>query len=182
MFTARARTVFVFAVAVAACAGGEPTDLGSNDDVTLPGRTRDGGGAATDEPGARAGDAASPPSANGPAQEGGTGGADASGGGQATGLHPDLKLPSPAGSPCSPPGSSCPNIAVCRIATATQGRCESCTTCGNLHAPCSVNTDCDILFQCFKGRCTNICPLGTSYCGPVDDCVNVGHATHGVCR
>jgi hypothetical protein len=167
--------VVVVAFALAACAAGVSSDLGSEDDIDLPRRTRpDGGGAPLDS-------AAGPP-ATAAGQDGGGGTTvDAAAGPPATGMHVDLKLPS-AGAVCSPPGTSCPGIEVCRIATKTQGRCEGCTSCGNLHAPCSANTDCDILFQCFKGRCTNICPLGTSYCGPVEDCVDVGHATHGVCR
>ena len=78
--------------------------------------------------------------------------------------------------------SDCPGIAVCRFFSATEGRCESRTECGNLGASCTDGTDCDILFACFEGRCTKICPLGTFYCGPVDDCLDVGHPTHGVCR
>ena len=37
--------------------------------------------------------------------------------------------------------------------------------------------------QCiFCSQCTNICPLGTFYCGPVEDCLDIGHPTYGVCR
>jgi hypothetical protein len=54
--------------------------------------------------------------------------------------------------------------------------------CGNLNAPCTTSQECDILFQCYKGKCRNICPLGTSYCGPPDDCLNVGNDTYGVCK
>jgi hypothetical protein len=97
-------------------------------------------------------------------------------------LHPDLDVPG-EGQVCTTPGSmvECPGIQVCRFHTTQQGLCESCDACGNLNAPCNEGTDCDILFACFQGRCTNICPLGTFYCGPVEDCLDVGHPTHGVC-
>jgi hypothetical protein len=37
------------------------------------------------------------------------------------------------------------------------------------------------LFSCYAGRCTNFCTLGTVECGPVEDCLDIGHPTHGVC-
>ena len=99
-----------------------------------------------------------------------------------TALDPDLDVPD-EGESCTTPGSmnECPGISVCRFYTAEEGRCESCDTCGNLNAPCTEGTDCDILFACYAGRCTNICPLGTFSCGPVENCLDVGHPTHGVC-
>ena len=107
---------------------------------------------------------------------------DTAASGDGTPLDPDLDVPD-AGEPCTTPGSlnECPGVAVCRFYTAEEGRCESCEACGNLGDPCTDGTDCDILFACFAGRCTNICPLGTFYCGPVEDCLEVGHPTHGVC-
>lgn len=98
-------------------------------------------------------------------------------------LDPDLDVPA-SGTSCSTPGSSsvCKSLEVCRIASATGGRCQSCTSCGNLHASCATSEDCDILFQCYQGTCRNICPLGTSYCGPVANCLDVGNATYGVCK
>jgi len=97
-------------------------------------------------------------------------------------LDPGLDIPE-GGQPCTTPGSlgECPAIEVCRFATTEQGLCESCDVCGNLGAPCVEGTDCDILFACYQGECTNICPLGTFYCGAVEDCLDVGHPTHGVC-
>jgi len=100
-----------------------------------------------------------------------------------TPLDPDLDVPD-EGESCSSPGSlnECAGVAtVCRYYTAEEGRCESCDNCGNLNAPCMSGTDCDILFSCFAGRCTNFCELGTFSCGPVEDCLDIGHATHGVC-
>jgi len=97
-------------------------------------------------------------------------------------LDPDLDIPD-GGEPCTTPGSltECPGIAVCRFATTEQGLCESCDDCGNLNAPCSEGTDCDILFSCYAGHCTNFCTLGTFECGPVEACLDIGHPTMGVC-
>ena len=99
-------------------------------------------------------------------------------------LDPDLSLPDASGTPCTTPGSmgECPGIAVCRFFTPTEGRCESCDICGNLGDYCSASDECDILFMCYAGVCTNICPLDTYYCGPVEDCLDIGHPTYGVCR
>jgi hypothetical protein len=99
-------------------------------------------------------------------------------------LDPDLELPDPSGAPCSTPGSmtECPGIEVCRFFTPAEGRCESCEPCGNLGDYCTRSSECDILFMCYAGACTNICPLGTMYCGPVEDCLDIGHPTYGVCR
>jgi hypothetical protein len=103
-----------------------------------------------------------------------------SGGG--TPLDPMLDIPDD-GAMCSYPGDleECDGIAVCRFATVEYGLCESCDACGNLNAPCVEGTDCDILFECYAGRCTNFCTLGQSECGPVDACLDVGHPTRGVC-
>jgi len=102
-------------------------------------------------------------------------------------LDPDLLLPDPNGQVCSHPGAigspECPAVdQVCRYFTPTEGRCESCTACGNLNAPCAATNECDILFECYLGRCTNFCTLGTSECGAPADCINIGNATRGVCR
>lgn len=99
-----------------------------------------------------------------------------------TPLDPDLDIPD-GGEQCDYPGDlqSCPGIAVCRFATAEYGLCESCDACGNLFAPCVEGTDCDILFSCYAGSCTNFCTLGTFECGPVEDCLDIGHPTRGVC-
>src|SRR5579862_8969916 len=89
-------------------------------------------------------------------------------------LDPGLALPDPSGAVCSTPGSltECPGVEVCRFYTAQEGRCESCTSCNNLGAACSASSDCDILFMCYQGKCTNFCQLGTSECGPVANCLN----------
>ncbi len=102
--------------------------------------------------------------------------------GTGTPLDPMLDVPD-AGDMCTTPGSlsECPGVAVCRFATVEYGLCESCEPCGNLNAPCVEGTDCDILFSCYAGRCTNFCTLGSFECGPPDDCLDIGHPTRGVC-
>lgn len=98
-------------------------------------------------------------------------------------LDPELSLPDPGGAPCTTPGSmgECPGIEVCRFYTPAEGRCESCSPCGNLGDPCGGSSECDILFMCYRGRCTNFCQLGTYMCGPLDACIDIGHPTWGVC-
>ncbi|MBI5499126.1 MAG: hypothetical protein HY907_02715 [Deltaproteobacteria bacterium] len=98
-------------------------------------------------------------------------------------LDPELSLPDPSGTPCSTPSSmgECPGIEVCRFYTPSEGRCESCSPCGNLGDGCSASSECDILFMCYRGRCTNFCLLGTYMCGAITDCVDIGHPTWGVC-
>jgi len=100
-------------------------------------------------------------------------------------LDPELALPDPNGEPCSTPGSEfeCPFLKVCRPFTPTQGRCESCAPCGNLNAFCTQTSECDILFTCFRGRCTGFCELGSFNCGPPDACIDVGLSNmHGICE
>jgi hypothetical protein len=103
------------------------------------------------------------------------------------GLDPDLSLPDPGGQVCDEPGRSglpeCPAVdQVCRYFTATEGRCEPCSTCGNGGESCSATSQCDILYECYQGQCVSFCTLGTLACGTVADCINIGHATRGVCR
>lgn len=110
---------------------------------------------------------------------------DAPGGPGGSGLDPDLELPDPSGQVCDEPGRGspeCPAGEVCRFFTSTEGRCEGCTTCGGLNTACSATDECDTLFECYKGRCTGFCTLGTTACGAPADCINIGHATRGVCR
>jgi len=103
----------------------------------------------------------------------------------AGGLDPLLSLPDPSGAPCVPGVGSeigCPLGSVCRLSSPGGGRCESCTNCGHLKDPCSSGSDCDIVFECYDGRCTNFCQLGSYNCGAIPDCLNVGDPTIGVCR
>lgn len=102
-----------------------------------------------------------------------------------TPLDPGLSVPPGSAEPCTNIASlsECSGIAVCRFFAAEEGRCESCVECGNLFSPCSTSADCDILFQCYDGACTNFCPLEfPQTCGNPDDCIDVGHPTHGICR
>jgi len=94
-------------------------------------------------------------------------------------------VPSASGEVCHTPGditNECPSLQVCRFFSSLEGRCEGCSPCGNLHVSCSTSSECDILFTCFSGKCTNICQLGTGYCGPVEACLDVGYPGYGVCR
>jgi hypothetical protein len=124
--------------------------------------------------------AASDPSDPTGAEESSTDATDTASG---TPLDPDLDIPN-GGEQCDYPGDlqQCAGVAtVCRFATAEYGLCESCDACGNLFDPCVEGTDCDILFSCYAGSCTNFCTLGLSECGPVEDCLDIGHPTRGVC-
>lgn len=144
---------------------GESNPTSGNSGASGDGGSTTGGGVTATNPTAESsGDASGDPTVDG------------------TPLDPSLDVPD-EGESCTSPGSltECPGIAVCRFYTAEEGRCESCDNCGNLNAPCTNGTDCDILFSCFAGRCTNFCPLGTSSCGPVENCLDIGHPTQGVC-
>jgi hypothetical protein len=151
--------------------GGPFDDGGPTDDVSVvdDAGPRDGGGSDARS----AVDAASTHDAFSPGDAGSSGG----------GLDPQLDVPPASNPTCTSPSSmsECAGIAVCRFYSATEGRCESCTACGNLYAPCASGDDCDILFVCFRGQCTNFCQLGTSECGAPSDCVNIGHPTEGAC-
>ena len=152
-------------------ADGVATSAGSTTDATVADTSAGDSGDASSA-GAEASDAASSESAS-------SSSTDASGGNP---LDPDLDIPD-RGEECTTPGdlNECPGIAVCRFATTEHGLCESCEPCGNLNAPCSEGSECDILFACYAGRCTNFCTLGFPECGPVEDCLDVGHPTKGVC-
>jgi len=111
---------------------------------------------------------------------------DAPGGG-GSGLDPDLSLPDPSGQVCTQPGRvgapECPDAEVCRYFTSTEGRCEAGPPSGGtLGESCTASSQCDLLFDCYKGQCTEFCTLGTLSCGTVADCLDIGHATRGVCR
>jgi hypothetical protein len=99
------------------------------------------------------------------------------------GMDPGLSLPVASGQPCYVFGSpgECPSAQVCRLFSPTEGRCEACTApCGALGAACTASAGCDVQFQCYLGACTNFCRIGQK-CGATADCVNVGHASTGMC-
>ena len=175
------------------------SDGASNDGSTgnsMPGDDNDGSdetsaGATSAEDGSTGGVDPTDPTdptdgSGGSASTSGTTAGESSGsGGQTQGspLHPQLDI-AEGGEVCQTPGhlGECSGIAtVCRFHDSDTGRCESCQECGNLNAFCGDGTQCDILFACFAGRCTNFCTLGTQECGAVDDCLDVGHPTRGVC-
>jgi hypothetical protein len=98
-------------------------------------------------------------------------------------LDPELSLPEgDAGKECTTPGTfvGCGATKLCRIATADGGRCEGCTTCYNEGESCTKSSDCSTLHQCYAGSCRLICRLGTQC--PHSACLDVGHATHGICE
>lgn len=102
-----------------------------------------------------------------------------------TPLDPSVSVPPADNEPCDTPGAmfECSGIAICRLYSAESSRCESCEPCGNLYAPCSSSSECDILFTCFEGYCSAMCSFETPQtCGVPTNCIDVGHPTHGVCR
>lgn len=176
--------IVIALVLAAACTRRDPRASTREDAATL----RDGGSVTT--PDAHVGsdaaspgiDAAAPHDAGRDTSAAGDAGVDAAG--SSGDLDPQLDVPPASNDSCGTPGSEseCSGISVCRFYSSTEGRCESCTTCGNLFAPCASGEDCDILFVCFRGQCTNFCTLGTSECGAPTDCIDIGHPTRGACR
>ena len=189
---------------VAACASGTASDGGETDhggqagSSTAAGGTGAsgnaggaGGGGDAGGLGGAAGQAggAGNTGGTGTGASAGTGGAGASGGsggcgGQPPGMDPSLDLPDPCGQTCTGYGygGDCPSLQVCRIWSATLGRCEGCSPCGNLHASCGSSSECDILFQCYAGQCRNFCDLAyPQMCGNPSACVDVGNDTFGIC-
>lgn len=156
----------ILAVAFVACAEGQKGFLAP-----------DSGGGGTDLP-----DAA--PDAQAPSSTG-DGAADVSApDADAKVLDPELDVPPGSDVTCYEPGTqnTCAAGAICRIATTTGGRCEQCGPCGPVGAACTESAQCELLLQCYKGHCAQVCRLGTTVCGAGSDCLDVGHATHGVCR
>jgi hypothetical protein len=160
--------------------GGDATPVADHDasNVDAHGGSADGAADGTTAPdGGGGADGGTADSASGDTGSTPESGAD-------SGLDPLLVLPDPSGAPCADPGQTqCAGAAICRISSTTGGTCESCTGCGNLHAPCTADVDCDTLFQCYAGYCDSLCQLATPQtCGVPTDCINVGNATTGVCK
>lgn len=186
------RALVLSLVFFAACAtwrstGTDATDGGSADGGASDADTESADGSTTkDAGGAKDGGAKSDAGTSNDAGAGtDAGGTTDSGAGTdaGSGIDPALALPSASGAACSTPGSEngCPLASVCRIASPSGGRCESCTNCGHLNDPCTASDECDIVFACFRGHCTNFCHLGTYECGPITSCIDVGHPTIGMC-
>ncbi len=177
--------------------GSEGSEGSEGSDSTADPETESGddteGSSGTAGSGSTAGDAtsttASTTSGETGSGTGSTGGSESSGGmGDAcTGMPLDAQLDVPP--MCSPTcdgigfGSDCPGIEICRLKDSQTAVCESCAPCGNLHAPCTASSQCDILFTCFMGQCTAMCDKTTPQtCGNPPACTEVGHPTHGVCN
>jgi hypothetical protein len=105
----------------------------------------------------------------------------------ANGLDPLLSPADGSGPVCHTPGSlaECPGYAVCRFYTSTELRCDP----ANLSNPgigalCNQSSDCDLMYQCYRGFCFPFCMIGSTDCGFPDDCVDVGWMNHdiGACR
>ncbi len=99
------------------------------------------------------------------------------------GLDPNLAVPPHSNQACTWPGSaSCGGPRGCRFWSPHEGRCSGCSPCNLVGDPCVRDDDCDIIFACYRGFCTNYC-LRSSGCGGIPaDCIDVGHPDWGVCR
>jgi hypothetical protein len=98
-----------------------------------------------------------------------------------TGLDDRVALPELDATPCrvSIGGVdfvNCKGSEECRMATADSGRCEDCLGRCTLHQgdSCTQSWQCDSLFECFRGRCTNRCTRGEHECGKIESCLDVG--------
>jgi len=106
-----------------------------------------------------------------------------------TGLDDGVALPELDAAPCrvSTGGvdfAACKGSEECRMATADSGRCEDCLGRCALHQgdSCTRSWQCDSIFECFRGRCTNRCTLGEHECGRIESCLDVGFlGTYGLC-
>lgn len=97
-------------------------------------------------------------------------------------LDPSLSVPPASNPTCSTPNTGCAAGGTwCRLYSSTEGRCEGCVGCGNQNDSCVTGADCNIFLVCYTGRCTLMCELGSTTCGSVDRCLDVGHPTQGVC-
>jgi len=171
----------------AAGAGGSAGEGGSAG-ATSP----DAGGSAGSETGGQGGEAGqgatSGAAGQGTGGIGGTAGAAAGAGGaggfSGAGLDPDLALPA-SGDDCEVGEFCWGNIYwACRISSPTGGTCESCpyaALCGVQGSSCSQSDECGTLYQCYQGKCAEICELGVDGSCAAVDCVDVGHQSYGVC-
>lgn len=100
-----------------------------------------------------------------------------------SGLDPLLVLPPPDGAACWPPGGGqCPGYGSCEISSPDAASCAPCPqgSCGgHLHDFCSGPSDCDVLFECYEGKCFAPCWIDAGECTPY--CKYVGNDTYGVC-
>ncbi|MDB4940810.1 MAG: hypothetical protein JWP97_344 [Labilithrix sp.] len=156
--------------------GGLPA--GGGDDDAAPTTRDDGGGSGTDAGGTTGSDGSAISDAS----------IDAGATKGPTGLDPGIPIPPLGNEPCSPPGNTevCSGLQACRMATPDSGRCEDCSMQGTCSAgvgqACVGSNDCDILFNCFRGKCTLVCRFPyLGECGGTRACVDVGYQGYGLC-
>lgn len=157
--------------------GSESGGAGGSAQAGTAGNGASAGSSGASGSGAAAGEAGS---------SGQTGGTGASAGFGPGTLDPQLALPDASGAACEV-GAFCWNniYYACRIASPTDGRCETClyaALCGVQGSSCTKSNECGTLYQCYAGKCSSICKLGVDdpLCD-AQDCRDVGHVTHGVC-
>lgn len=172
--------------------GGTTTDAaGSNGGATGGGAsgngTSDGDGGANQGSGSTGSGGSGTSGAGASGSSGGGSGPgidqDAAPDGANTGLSPDLSLAADDGTICADGAlgyGGCGAGQACRFYSPSENHCDPVGG-ALLGDSCADSSECDSLFVCFMGQCSNFCTLGTTECGAPTDCVDVGHPNKGAC-